>query len=192
MKAMPYQETLQRLLLADPGRMQALHAVQTLRLQDGWIGAGFVREAVWDHLHGFTPRPVAGDVDVVFFDENHCSPNEDRHQEEQLQQLAPAFDWSVKNQARMHHHNDNPPYHSTEHALSFWPETATAVAVRIGEYGVIEVIAPYGLNDLFELRLRPTPPFEGEKAAIFRKRVATKRWMERYPLLRPEFSALSV
>lgn len=191
MKAMSYQETLQRLLLADPGRMRALHIVQTLGLRDGWIGAGFVREAVWDHLHGFAPRPVAGDVDVVFFDENHCSANEDRRLEEQLQQLAPAFDWSVKNQARMHHHNDNPPYRSTEHALSFWPETATAVAVRMGEHGIIEVLAPYGLNDLFELRLRPTPPFEGEKSAIFRKRVATKRWIERYPLLRPEFSALS-
>lgn len=183
MKAMPYQETLQRLLLADPGRMQALHAVQTLGLRDGWIGAGFVREAVWDHLHGFSPRPVAGDVDVVFFDENQCSPDEDRRLEEKLRQLTSAFDWSVKNQARMHHHNGNSPYYSTEHALSFWPETATAVAVRIAPSGLIESIAPYGLRDLFELRLRPTPPFERDKLAVFRERVVIKRWLERYPQL---------
>ena len=187
---MPYQAILTTLLLADPVRMQALLAVQTLALHDGWIGAGFVREAVWDHLHGFSPRPVAGDVDVVFFDKNHCSPDDDRHLEERLQQLTSAFNWSVKNQARMHHHNGNPPYRSTEHALCFWPETATAIAVRIGTSGLIEIIAPYGLSDLFELRLRPTPPFEREKIAIFRQRVVTKRWMERYPLLRPEFSVL--
>lgn len=83
----------------------------------------------------------------------------------------------------MHQRNDNAPYLSTENALLYWPETATAVAVRAGGANLIEVIAPYGLDDLFELRLRPTPPFEREKLTIFRQRVAAKRWMERYPML---------
>ena len=41
------------MLLNDPIRMNALYAVQALELNDGWIGAGFVRDAVWDHLHGY-------------------------------------------------------------------------------------------------------------------------------------------
>lgn len=180
---MPYQEKLKSILLADPARMQALEAVRTLGLNDGWIGAGFAREAVWDNLHGLTPRPVAGDVDVVFFDSVHCCSDDDRRHEETLRRLSPSVDWSVKNQARMHHHNGNAPYRSTEHALRFWPETATAVAVRLEASGFIEVIAPYGLSDLFQLRLRPTPLFERENIAIFTDRVETKKWMTRYPLL---------
>lgn len=89
----------------------------------------------------------------------------------------------MKNQARMHQRNGNLPYLSTENALLYWPETATAIAVRIGETNFLEIIAPYGLDDLFELRLRPTPPFEREKLNIFRQRVARKGWMERYPKL---------
>ncbi len=65
---MKYQDVLQGLLLNDPLRMKALHAVQALGLNDGWIGAGFVRDAVWDHLHGYGPRPLSGDVDVVWFE----------------------------------------------------------------------------------------------------------------------------
>ena len=70
---MEYQQALQRVLLDDAVRMKALYAVQTLRLNDGWIGAGFVRDAVWDHLHGYGQRPVGGDVDVVWFDAARCA-----------------------------------------------------------------------------------------------------------------------
>ena len=180
---MKYQDELQRLLFSDPLRMEALYAVQALELNDGWIGAGLVRDAVWDHLHGYGQRPVWGDVDVVWFDPKSCSAAHDNALVAGLCQRSPAFNWSVKNQARMHQRNGNQPYHSTENALSYWPETATAIAVRIGRTGLIEVIAPYGLDDLFERRLRPTPEFEGDKLNIFRQRVAEKRWLERYPVL---------
>lgn len=81
----------------------------------------------------------------------------------------------------MHLRNGNSPWYSTENALQYWPETATAIAVRLGEKDKVEIIAPYGLSDLFELRLRPPPPFEDEKLTIFRQRVREKRWLARYP-----------
>lgn len=180
---MKYQKTLQNLLLDDPVRMKALNTVRELRLSDGWIGAGFVRNAVWDQLHGYGQRPVSGDVDVVWFDSQRCNQIHDNYLEERLSQQFSTFNWSVKNQARMHQRNGNDPYLSTENALLYWPETATAVAVRVTDTNLIEIIAPYGLDDLFELRLRPTPPFECEKLNVFRHRVSAKRWMERYPML---------
>lgn len=179
-KAMKYREALQSILSEDPLRMQALHAVRILNLSDGWIGAGFVRDAVWDHLHGYGQKPVSGDVDVVWFDSERRHPSHDNELQQKLRQRLPMFTWSVKNQARMHQRNGNSPYLSTENALRYWPETATAVAVRV-EGNNIDVIAPWGLADLFELRLRPTLSFEREKFEIFRQRVATKQWMKRYP-----------
>lgn len=181
---MKYQQALQRLLLDDPIRMQALYAVQALTLRDGWIGAGFVRDAVWDSQHGYGQKSVSGDVDVVWFDAERDDPAYDSDLEKKLGQQMPEFNWSVKNQARMHQRNGDDPYHSTENALLYWPEIATAIAVRVGDSNIIEFIAPYGLDDLFELRLRPTPPFEHEKRDVFRQRVFAKRWLERYPMLK--------
>lgn len=180
---MKYRQELQTLLLADPLRMQALKAVRALQLPDGWAGAGLVRDAVLDHLHDYGQRPVTGDVDVVWFDAERCDPALDAQLQSKLNLLSPGFDWSVKNQARMHLRNGDAAYLSTENALSHWPETATAVAVRLTDDGLIEIIAPFGLDDLFELRLRPGPGFEGEKVNVFRERVVGKRWLERYPLL---------
>lgn len=180
---MEYLTSLQKIVSDDPGRMDVLFAVRALKLNDGWIGAGFVRDAVWDHLHGSGQRPVSGDVDVVWFDSERCSPEHDGFLEERLRQQMPSFDWSVKNQARMHLRNGDNPYLSTEHALRHWPETATAVAVRLGDNQRIEIIAPYGLGDLFELRLCPTPAFERDKLNVFKQRIDSKRWLERYPRL---------
>ena len=168
---MNYLPTLHALLLNDALRMEALIVLRHLHLPDGWIGAGFVRDAVWSYRHKHPRSPVPADVDVVWFDDSQCSEAQDRELEATLKRLSPVFNWSVKNQARMHRRNGDIPYRSTEDALHFWPETATAVAVRLTE-------------DLFELRLRPTPRFEHEKRAIFWQRVAEKRWLTRYPLLR--------
>ena len=130
---MEYQTSLQKILSDDPVRMKILYAVRALELNDGWIGAGFVRDAVWDHLHGYGLSPISGDVDVVWFDCEHCSPDHDRFLEDRLRQQLPSLYWSVKNQARMHQRNGDHPYTSTGNALLHWPETATAVAVRLGK-----------------------------------------------------------
>jgi hypothetical protein len=129
--------------------MKILYAVRALELNVGWIGAGFVRDAVWDHLHRYGLSPVSGDVDVVWFDCEHCSPDHDSYLEYRLKQQLPSLDWSVKNQARMHQRKGDYPSTSTGNAVLDWRETATAVAVRLGKE-VLDITAPYGLSDLFE------------------------------------------
>ncbi|WP_404943225.1 nucleotidyltransferase family protein, partial [Pseudomonas sp. DP16D-T1] len=44
--------TIQAIISDDPIRRRMLEIVRSLNLPDCWIGAGFVRNAVWDHLHG--------------------------------------------------------------------------------------------------------------------------------------------
>lgn len=178
--------SLVRLLHADPVRWQALQAVRSLQLEDGWIGAGFVRDAVWDHLHGQVVSLPFGDVDVVWFDHEHPGRAADRIHESMLAALMPQLRWSVKNQARMHRRNGDAAYLSVADAIARWPETATAVAVRLDAGGRVEIMAPWGLDDLFDLRLRPTPAFSGDKHPIYRQRVAAKAWLQRYPGLHVE------
>ncbi|WP_242123440.1 nucleotidyltransferase family protein [Sphingobium sp. Sx8-8] len=181
---MRYRGDLTALILADAARLSALRAVRSLGLTDCWIAAGFVRDAVWDHLHGYAPRPPYGDVDTVWFNPDRRDAAWDVAIGTGLSRRLPQFDWSVKNQARMHTRNGDRPYRSVADAMTFWPETATAVAIRLTDDGLLEVNAPLGLEDLFSLKLAPTSAFSGAKYAQFEARIAAKGWLRRYPMLR--------
>jgi hypothetical protein len=117
--------TLRAILLNDPLRWQTLGHVLSLQRPDCWIGAGFIRNAVWDHLHGRSPSPPTTDVDVVWFDPTRIDASEDQALEAALRSLQPGIAWSVKNQARMHTRNNDSPYASCTDAMRCWPETAT-------------------------------------------------------------------
>ncbi len=144
-------------LRADTRRWRALDVVKALDLPDSWIAAGFIRNAVWDHLHQIASSAPKGDVDVIWFDRDRADLGEDRRLEAALQAAEPPIAWSVKNQARMHTRNGDLRYTSATDAIRHWPETATAVAVRRCGAGGWEITAPFGLDDLLHLILRPTP-----------------------------------
>jgi hypothetical protein len=167
----------------DPFRWYLLSVVAALGLPDCWIGAGFVRNAVWDHLHGRTTSPVTGDVDVIWFDRGRTDPSEDRRLEAALRECEPTLEWSVKNQARMHIRNVDAPYLSAVDAMRFWPETATAVGARRTGVAECEIAAPLGLDDLFNLTLRPAGRFVCDKRAIYNERLKAKNWLVDWPLL---------
>ncbi|WP_296255988.1 MULTISPECIES: nucleotidyltransferase family protein [unclassified Pseudomonas] len=180
---MDNSSTIQAIISDDPVRRRLLEIVRSLNLPDCWIGAGFVRNAVWDYLHGRDLSPVSTDVDVIWFDGERCTQKQDDALEALLRDLDPNVLWSVKNQARMHVQNGDDPYHSATDAMRYWPETATAVAVRLLENGTCEIAAPLGLDDLFNLIIRPAGRFATEKNAIYQKRVTSKSWLEVWPML---------
>ena len=178
-------KTAEDILLLAAGRpdmVACLEAVAALGLPDCWIGAGFVRAPVWDALHGYRAPTPLDDVDVVFFDPDSRDERE-APAEAALARALPGHNWSVHNQARMHLHNQDPPYRDTAEALSCWLETATAVALRLNAEGRLELLAPHGLADLFGLRVRPTPHARANKLEAYRARLERKRWLDKWPRL---------
>lgn len=165
----------------DSHRMAMLRAVARLGLPDCWIGAGFVRNLVWDRLHGIARPTPLNDIDVLYFDPSDRSRATERALEARLRRAMPGEPWSVRNQARMHRRNKDAPYRSTCHALTFWAETPTAVAVGL-HGGRLRLIAPFGTCDLLALTVRPTPRFR-HKMAIYRSRIAAKNWPALWPRL---------
>jgi len=171
------------LLEAAAGVRPLFETVARLDLPDGWIGAGLIRNAVWDALHGRDPvRGPADDVDVIYFDLLDTAGERDRVLESRLLALAPNIPWSVKNQARMHLRNGDRPYRDISDAIAHWPETATAIAARLHQ-DRIEVVAPHGIEDLLDLTVRPTPAFR-HKMEIYRQRLREKDWPSRWPHLK--------
>jgi hypothetical protein len=175
---------LRALIGSDARRMRVLELVRELALSDCWVAAGFVRNCVWDRLHGRTPSPLPQDIDVIWFEPTQASAERDAALELALRRRDASLAWSVKNQARMHGRNADLPYRSAGDAMRYWPETATAVGVRLDHRGAVEVAAPLGLDDLFGLIIRPTRRFEGEKHAVYLNRIRGKNWQATWPRLK--------
>jgi hypothetical protein len=57
-----------RIIAEDPVGMEQLRAARALSLPDWCIAAGFVRNRVWDHLHGISPARLPVDIDVLYYD----------------------------------------------------------------------------------------------------------------------------
>lgn len=175
---------LQDIIAADRQRMHVLALVQELDLPDCWVAAGFVRSAVWDYLHQRDLSPLPGDIDVIWHDPGNATQEHDAMLESRLRARDATLGWSVKNQARMHQRNTDMPYLNACDAMRHWPETATAVGVRLSGQGSIEVAAPFGLHDLFDLIVRPTARFLAGKQALYLDRIHGKNWQAAWPMLR--------
>ena len=61
--------------------------VAQARAPDWCIAAGFVRNRVWDHLHGVVPARAPVDIDVLYFDAGDVS----RESEATLEECLQAF-----------------------------------------------------------------------------------------------------
>ena len=95
-------ERLAALARATPWFMQALAHVRALGLPAWCVGAGAVRNLVWDALHGHAVASSLPDVDVAFFDADDLSPARDAVLQRRLQDVAPDTPWEVTNQAGVH------------------------------------------------------------------------------------------
>ncbi|MFA5625806.1 MAG: nucleotidyltransferase family protein [Bradymonadales bacterium] len=162
--------------------MEILQTAEKLNFKDWVVGAGFVRNKVWDHLHGYSNFEVdTNDIDLVYFDSDGNDQKADEALSKQLKDRT-GIDWEIVNEVYAHKWNNLPPYKSTEDALSQWPETATGIGVRL-ENGELILIAPHGINDLINLIVRPSPNFSGGLEVV-KERSKKKEWFKKWPKLK--------
>ncbi|KAB2334128.1 MULTISPECIES: nucleotidyltransferase family protein [Bacillaceae] len=175
---MKTEEDILELIREDHWMMNLLKAVQSLQLPDWWICAGFVRSKIWDTLHTYQERTPLPDIDVIYYNPSNIDESEEKELERKLNQLVAGIPWSVKNQARMHVLNDMPPYTSSTDGISKFPETVTALGVKLDEKDNLVLTAPWGIEDVLNLKVRPTPYYlEGEeRVAIYNNRMSKKKW----------------
>lgn len=168
--------------------MAALTAARELRLLSWCIGAGAVRNLVWDNLHGFTKPSSLADVDLAYFEPDDLTSERDEELRGALAAKLAHVPWEVTNQAAVHHWFESyfghavAPLQSLPEAVASWPEYATAVGITLLDDHTIEVMAPHGLQDLFALVVRRNPA--RVSVATYRERVAQKRYAERWPKVR--------
>ncbi|WP_096203213.1 nucleotidyltransferase family protein [Bacillus sp. FJAT-45350] len=162
--------------------MDILKTTKSLNLPDWWVCAGFVRTKIWDVLHRFSVRTPIPDIDVIYFDTTKINELEEKKFEEKLKSLLPNIPWSVKNEARMHLRNNVEPYFSSVDAISKFPETATALGVKLDKRNKVILIAPYGISDVVNLIVKPTTYFLNNEnlLPIYNERILKKNWQARW------------
>ena len=182
-------DELLQVLRASDWFLRLLDAASVIDAPDWWIGAGVIRDLVWDQRFGsgFDPMNVR-DVDLAFFDATDLSAEGDRQVETALNAENLAVRWDAKNQAAVHiWYPDRfgiavDPLESALDGVATWPEYATCVAVTLSDHGEIRVGAPYGLDDLldgvWQRNPRRVTPHE------YRRRLSRKDPARRWPGVR--------
>ena len=180
------EQRLVEIVRGYPDLMQVMTTVRSLGLPDWLIFSGSVYQSVWNTQTGREPGYGVNDFDLGYFDPDTSWDAEDVI----IKRVAAAFDEpfrsevEVRNQARVHlwfGERFNEPYEAlpdTDTALSRFVAPAFAVGVRLEDNDRISVAAPFGLDDMFGLVLRPNP--QRPRATGWDKVVAsaTSRWPE--------------
>ena len=159
---------LAEIVRATPTTWAVLQTARDLDLPDWMIFSGAVYQPVWNHLTG---RPLdygIKDYDLAYHDASDVSYEAE---DVVIKHVAAAFEpplrdlVEVRNQARVHlwfadkfgGDEPYPPLETSAAALKRFVATAFCVGVRLEADDSLTVHAPFGLEDLFALRLRPNP-----------------------------------
>jgi hypothetical protein len=159
-------ERLETIVRGSPQLMRVLGAARDLALPQWRVVSGAIYQTVWNALTGRDPDYGVKDFDLFYFDAADTS-----HEAEDVvirraalafpSELAPLVE--VRNQARVHlwfEQHLGEPYallSCTDEAIGRFVAPAFAVGVRLEPDGRLDVCAPFGLGDLFAMRIRPNP-----------------------------------
>ena len=185
-----YRSELIAIAKASPWFMHALKAAASLGLGDWCIGAGAIRILVWDHLHAHPVPSKLVDIDLCYFDLACPEPATERRLQALLHASTPDLPWEVTNQATVHRWFKDrfghavAPLQSLKDGVASWPEYATCVGITLDAASDIQVIAPWGLDDLFAMRVRHNPARASQQAFV--QRTQSKRYALRWPRVRVE------
>jgi len=159
-----------------------------IALPDWYLVAGCLYQTVWNDLSGHSPEYGISDYDVFYCDESATTwEAEDRI----IKQCAEVFldlkvDVQVRNQARVHLWYEEkygascPPLLSSRDGIDGFLNQSSCYGIRRDAAGGLEVYAPFGYTDLFDMTLRPNlrrnvPDVYYEKA---------RRWCGLWPNLK--------
>lgn len=171
---------------SDETVMAFLRRARDLRLPDWRLVSGAVYQTVWNVLakrpHGYGIK----DFDLVYFDGSDLSfEAEDRAiSKAELAFRRFPFPVECRNQARVHlwypqkHGIDYPPLSCTDEGLTKFLAKAQAIGIRLEADGRLDIAAPFGLSDLFAMRLTPNPLHSNPKSFREKADAAKRLWPE--------------
>lgn len=183
-----YEDLLVETLSKNEPLIRVLKVLKELNLPfEYYIGAGCITNTVWNEISGYPLEYGISDIDIVYYEpEDITTESEKKLKDILLDRLGDfQFKLDVKNQARVHLWYENKfgfsikAYDYLEEAIDSWPTTATALGLRQEQDGLYKIYAPYDLEDLFSMVVRPNKLMITRE--IFENKA--KKWREKWPKL---------
>jgi hypothetical protein len=149
--------------------------------------SGAVYQTVWNALTGRDPDYGIKDYDLIYFEASDLSYEAEDGVIRRAAAACPpdlAGLVEVRNQARVHLWFEDrfgepyAPLASADESLARFVSPGFAVGVRLEADGRIDVAAPFGLEDVFALRLQPNPDRPLSKSWAKAAASAKARWPE--------------
>ncbi|GEM_PF-328931 len=181
-----HRQRLEEIVRSDPGLMDLLVRLREIGLPQWRLVAGCLYQTVWNVLTGRPRGTGIRDYDVIYFDPDDLSYEaEDRV----IRRVADTTSHGigpveVRNQARVHLWFETRflvPYRalsSADEALRRYASVVHAVGVRLDDDGRLDVLAPFGLDDLFGMVIRPNRALDNAESHTRKAIRAQAIWPE--------------
>ena len=174
------------LALLNRGNTAILERLPDLGLRDWWLTSGCIVHTAWNLRSGRPAEEGIKDYDVFYFSED-ASEEAERQVQQDARDLLPDLPapLEILNQARVHlwytetYGIAYSPLTSASEGILRFPSTTTAVGIRRTGDDFLDVFAPFGLSNVWDMvlkpnRILPISNIYAEKA---------ERWQKQWPRL---------
>jgi len=185
---------LDRIIRSTPLLMEVLTGLREDGLPDHLLVAGALYNLVWNRLTGRPDLTGINDIDVFYFDGSDLSYEAE---DVVIPRLGKRFAHlplpvQIRNQARVHLWFEQKfgapftPLTSSVAMLDRYASKTHAVAARLETDDTLSLFSPFGLDDIFSMRLTPNPVLANKRAHDTKAARAITVWPELTVVLWPE------
>jgi hypothetical protein len=173
------------IIRADPDLMHLLERLRSLTLPQWRLVAGCLYQTVWNVLTGRPRGTGIKDYDLIYYGSDDSWEAEDAV----IRRVAAATRDCVgpveaRNQARVHLWFARrfgcayPPLSNADESLRYYASIVHAVGVRLETDDRLDIAAPFGLDDVFAMRIRPNYALANAASHISKAERAKTIWPE--------------
>lgn len=177
---------LEKIIRSSPLLMEVLAGLRDDGLPDHLLVAGAIYNLVWNRLTGKPDLEGVNDIDVFYYDASDLGWDAEDVVIKRLDRRFAHLPLpvQVRNQARVHlwfpqkFGTPFTPLISSAEMLGRYASKTHSVGVRLEPDGGMAILAPFGLDDIFSMRIVPNPVLANKKAHEAKAARARLQWPE--------------
>ena len=180
------RNALEAIIRSSPLLMEVLVGLRDDGLPDHLLVAGAIYNLVWNRLTGRPDVTGINDIDVFYYDASDTGWDAE---DVVIKRLDTRFahlplPLQVRNQARVHlwfpqkFGTPFQPLTSSAEMLGRYASKTHSVGARLEANDTMTIVAPFGLDHIFSMRIVPNPVLDNKKAHETKAARAQSMWPE--------------
>jgi len=173
-------QRLKILIESVPELIETAKVCESIGLPNFYIAGGSITQLIWNNLLEREPLDKVKDFDIVYFDDSE-NKTEKWYETKIKAQLKHSIKIDIKNQANVHKWYPLkfgqviPAYVRVEQGIDSWL-SAFAIGFTLNANGDVSIYSPYGLEDAFNMNVKPNKIAMTETSYIKMTNSFKERW----------------